>query len=164
MLLSYYYLSPRNAPGGRSSTLRQVLATTGIVIVGGAATLGFVMAGSPFSARPTRLDDRRVDDLTAIHHAIQKMTTARSQSGLKYVHPLPATLEEVAAFQRTQQSGRVLSLADPQTGMPYGYRTTGEKSYELIAMFTAKREKTFNLFWNHPAGEQRYSFDALSPP
>lgn len=166
VILSYYYLTPRSvAAGARPGMLRKVLASTGLVIVLGAASLGFVMAGSPFSARLVRLDERRVTDLREIHQAIQQMMTKReADSTLTMIRSLPATLEEVAEFRRTKQSGRELSLLDPQTGDAYPYRVVDEKSYELCSAFTAERKKTYDLFWNHPAGKHCYSFKVESPP
>lgn len=165
VILSYYYITPRSvATGERSGILRKMLAGTGLVIVFGAVSLGFVMAGSPFSARLVRLDERRVTDLREIHQAIQQMTTERKQDTLTMTRPLPTDLEEVAAFRRTQQSGRELSLLDPQTGDADQYRSTSEKSYELCTTFTVERKKTFDLFWNHPAGKHCYSFKVESPP
>ncbi len=164
VILSYYYLTPRTAASDRPSKLRPLLASAGIVIVVGAATLGFVMAGSPMSARLVRLDDRRVADLREIHQAIQQMTTERKQDAWVTVRPLPTSLEDVAAFRRTKQSGRELSLLDPQSGAAYEFRVTGEKSYELCGTFTAERKKTYELFWNHPAGKHCYSFNTESPP
>lgn len=164
VILSYYYLTPRTAPGDRPSKLRPLLASAGIVIVVGAATLGFVMAGSPFSARLLRLDERRVADLREIHQAIQQMTTERKQDTWVMTRPLPTNLEDVAAFRRTKQSGRELSLLDPQTGAAYELRITGEKTYELCGTFAAERKKSYDLFWNHPAGQHCYSFKVESPP
>ena len=164
VILSYYYLAPRTAESTRPSKLRPMLASAGIVIVVGAVTLGFVMAGSPLSARLVRLDDRRVSDLREIHHAIQQMTTERKQDSWVTKRPLPTTLEEVAEFRRTQQSGRELSLLDPQSGAAYEFRVTGEKTYELCGTFNAERKKTYELFWNHPAGKHCYSFNTESPP
>jgi hypothetical protein len=165
VILSYYYLAPRAADAaGRPSKLRQVLASTGIVIVVGAAALGFVMAGSPISARLRRLDERRVADLREIHQAIQQMTMERKLDAWVMIRPLPTKLEDVAAFRRTKVSGRELSLLDPQSGAPYELRVTGEKTYEMCATFAAERNKTFDLFWNHPAGKHCFAFDAASPP
>ena len=165
VILSYYYITPRRvAAGDRSGVLRKFLASTGLVIVLGAASLGFVMAGSPFSARLVRLDERRVTDLREIQQAIQQMTTERKLGTLTMTRSLPSSLEDVAAFRRTQQTGRELSLLDPQSGDAYQFKVTGEKSYELCSTFTAERKKTYDLFWNHPVGKHCYSFNAESPP
>ena len=92
------------------------------------------------------------------------MTMERKQDAWVLVRPLPTKLEDIAAFQRTRQMVHELSLLDPQSSEPYEYRVTGEKSYELCATFTAERKKTYDLFWNHPAGKHDYSFNAESPP
>ena len=77
---------------------------------------------------------------------------------------LPKTLDEVAAFQRTKEAGRKLDLVDPQTGAKYAYTVTGDKTYELCAGFGLAREMKRDLFWNHPAGQHCFKFDAGSPP
>lgn len=164
VILSYYYLAPRSASGERSHRLRAVLASAGTVIVIGAAALGFVMAGSPFAARLARLDERRVSDLREIHYALQQMTTELKDHKRVLSRPLPSSLEEVAAFRRSQQYGRTLSLSDPETGVAYDYRVTGEKTYELCATFTIERKKTDTLFWNHPASKHCFSFNVETQP
>ena len=167
VVLSYYFLAPRAAAARTSSQrLKQTLGGAALLLVTGSVALGFVMAGSPVSARLRRLDDKRVEDLRAIHRTIQAMV-ARTDANTKTVtviRALPQTLDEVAEFQRTKETGRKLDLTDPQTGQKYTYTVTGDKTYELQATFRLPRERKRDLFWNHPAGQHNFTFNAESPP
>lgn len=167
VVLGYYFLSPRPAAAGqRTNRLRPSLGVAGVLLVVGSVALGFAMAGSPFSARLRRLDEKRVDDLRAIHRAIQQMTTKtdKNTSTVTVIRPLPKTLDEVADYQKKREAGRRLDLADPQTGERYGYTVTGDTTYQLCATFKLARQHKRDLFWNHPAGRHCYKFDAQSPP
>ena len=164
VILAYYYLAPSGVAKGQSGGLRRLLAATGVVIVAGALALGFAMAGSPVTARQYRMDERRVADLRAIQGAIQHMTTKRVNNEIVVTRALPKTLAEVTAYQHTRQAVSALSLADPQTGEKYVFTPTGEKTYELSAEFTLKRDKKQDLFWNHPAGKHVFKFNIQSPP
>jgi hypothetical protein len=169
VVLSYYFLAPGPLQNARKTAgsflhLRRFLAATAIVLVTGAVVLGFSLAGSPATARLQRLDDKRVEDLRAVHRTIQKMVTKRENGTLKVIRALPKSLDEVAKYQQTQQGGRRLELRDPQTGEEYAYAATGEKTYELSARFDLLRERETDLFWNHAAGKQTFSFKAESPP
>ena len=92
------------------------------------------------------------------------MTMERRRGVWEMIRPLPARLDEVAAFRRTKATGGELSLFDPQTGAPYELRVTGEKTYELCATFTTERRKATDLFWNHSASRHCFSFNAEFPP
>jgi hypothetical protein len=165
VVFSYYFLSPRAATKDQPTHyLRRFLVAAALVIVAGSLGLGFTMAGSPFTARLQRLDEKRVNDLRAIHRVIQQMVTKVENGSVKFVQPLPKSLEEVAEYQRTRESGAALDLNDPTTGEKYDYRATGEKTYELCATFEFARDRKYDLFWNHPAGRHCFKFNAESPP
>ena len=165
VVFSYYFLSPRSATKDQPTHyLRQFLVAAALVIVAGSLGLGFTMAGSPFTARLQRLDEKRVNDLRGIHRVIQQMVTKVEYGSVKFVQPLPKSLEEVAEYQRTRESGAALDLSDPTTGEKYDYRATGEKTYELCATFEFARDRKYDLFWNHPAGRHCFKFNAESPP
>lgn len=167
MVLAYYAPSRRSAAQPfLSSGLRRLLASAAVVLVTTAVVLGFTLAGSPETARLRRLDEKRVEDLRAIHQALQRMTTKRDENTktVTMIRALPETLEEVAEYARTKETGRKLDLVDPQTGEKYGYAITGDKTYELSATFALAREKKQTMFWNHPAGGYTFKFHAESPP
>lgn len=163
----YYFFAPRaNTTAKPFLGLRKLACVAAMVLVVSSVVLGFVMAGSPVTARQRRLDEKRVEDLRAIHQTIQGMTTKTDQNTktVTVIRPLPKTLDEVAEFQKTKVIGRRLDLYDPQTGAKYGYIVTGEKTYELQAGFGMARDKKLDMFWNHPAGAYTFKFDAGSPP
>ncbi len=167
LVLSYYLSSLRTASNGQGpNPLRRFLAIAGFLLVATGLGLGFDMAGSPFSARMRRLDDRRVEDLRALHHAVQQMVTKPdiNTNTVTVVRALPKTLDEIADYENTRQSGRKLEVADPETGAKYEYRATGDKTYELSATFDSARERRHELFWNHPAGKHAFKFNAELPP
>jgi hypothetical protein len=160
----YYFLSlrtPGEAEGVIPSKLQRVCAPLAAVIIGTALVWGFIIVGSPFSVRLQKFDDRRVDDLRAIHGAIQRMVIEQADGKVKLKRTLPATLEEIAAYVRSEQNQRELKLHDPQTTEPYSYTVKGERKYELCATFALPRDHKADLFWNHPAARQCFVFDAV---
>jgi hypothetical protein len=167
VVLSYYFLSPRPDTQGRPPhRLRRFPGIVGSLLIAGSVVLGFAMAGSPFKARHQRLDEKRVEDLRAIHRTIQRMVTKTdiTTNTVTVIRALPKTLDEVAGYQATKEAGRRLDVIDPQTGERYTYTVTGEKTYELCATFALPRDKKRDLFWNHRAGSHCYQFSVESPP
>jgi len=133
-----------------------VVASTLVAI---AIVWGFVLAGSPFKTRLQRLDDQRLTDLQDIYREIQALVRDEDEKEtLK--QPLPQTLEEAAGRARY----RKLNLYDPETGEPYRYTRKDETTYELCATFALPRDADREVFWNHAAGEQCFTIDALDPP
>jgi hypothetical protein len=167
VVLSYYVLSPRpGKPRPAALRLRPLVAGLGALLVCGSVALGFAMAGSPVTARLRKLDEKRVEDLRAVHQALQRMVTKTDSDTKKLAldRELPKSLVEVAEYAKTKETGRKLDLEDPQTGEKYVYTVTGDKTYELSAIFSLPREKRQMLFWNHPAGQHSFKFNAESPP
>lgn len=161
----YYLLSLQAAPPEKPSAPRRALTALALVVVAAALVQGFALAGSPQSSRLRRLDERRVNDLQAIHYALQQMVTETGRdNSIKLKRPLPHTLTELAEFQRTRQYARALSLADPATGEPYAYTVTSTTGYQLCAAFSLVRDEKYELFWNHPAGEKCFTFNATQRP
>lgn len=163
-----YFAPARRVPAQPllSTRLRHLVAGAGVVLVATAVVLGFTLAGSPETARLHRLDEKRIEDLRAIHQALQPMVTKRHENTktVSMARALPKTLEEVAEFTRTKEAGHKLNLADPQTGEEYLYTVTSDKTYELSATFALVREKKQTMFWNHPKGKYTFKFNAESPP
>ncbi len=85
--------------------------------------LGFVMAGSPNSARARNADQNRVDSLQQITGALDNYWNANKA--------LPHNLEELSSGQNSY----VQSINDPKTGEVYGYSVVSGMSYELCADF-----------------------------
>ncbi len=109
--------SPRARWGIRAATVAVC-----IVIV-----FGFISAGSPFTQRLIRFDDRRVSDLSELQ---SRIVNYWRQKGM-----LPTSLDDL----KDSISG-FTPPADPETKVPYGYRRTGELSFELCAVFNLPME------------------------
>lgn len=142
---------------------RAALLSLGLLLVGCALCGGFYLVGSPETARLRRIDEHRLESLRDIQRTVQAMMNA-AVDGKKTTRPLPQTLDEIAAFSRSQQYSRELELTDPETGERYGYKPLGTERYELCATFTLRRDGDYDLFWNHPAGRHCYEINWKSPP
>ena len=57
-----------------------------------------------------------------------------------------------------------ISLVDPETGEAYRYAVKTDTTYELCATFSLPRDKSMDVFWNHPAGRHCFLVDALDAP
>jgi hypothetical protein len=139
-----------------------VLASIAVLIVGTALIWGFLIVGSPSSARLQKCDNRRVDDLRAIHGAIQRMVIEQMEGKVRLKRSLPKSLEEVASYVRSEQNQMELSLLDPSTSELYVYRVKSETKYELCGTFALPRDLEGDVFWNHPAGMHCFEFDAVA--
>jgi hypothetical protein len=118
---------------------------------------GFVIAGTPMTARLEQWDERKLDDLQTIRAEIGYIVLEPSESGgrPRLKRPLPKTLEEVvklAEYSRPQ-------IRDPQTGNLYEYEVIDETHFRLCATFNLSRDKAYEVFWNHPAGQHCYVVD-----
>lgn len=125
-----------------------------VVLVG-----GFFIAGTPMTARLEQWDARKLEDLQTIRAEIGYIVREPAESGgrPRIKRPLPKTLEEVvqlAEYSRPQ-------IRDPQTGDPYAYDVIDETHFRLCATFNRPRDKTDEVFWNHPAGPHCYVVDVL---
>ena len=132
-----------------------IAAMVGVAIVG-----GLFLAGSPGKARLARLDDRREVDLQMISRAVDVYWSQNQE--------LPMDLDQLS-----QERGvRVRSIRDPGTAEPYEYRTTGERSYQLCAIFDQEDERpeerhpseplaTGERFWTHDAGRVCFPVEAM---
>ncbi len=125
----------------------RVLARAGAVLTLVVIVTGLVFAGSPREERQRQLDDRRVEDLSAIATAID-MSYGENRR-------LPGSILEVMHFRMANVSAD----RDPATNAPYEYRALDSLRYELCATFdradTAVVARPFPMgsrFWNHGAG------------
>ncbi len=107
---------------------------------------GFFIAGSPFKQRQIRFDRERVSHLQGIQWQIVNFWQQKER--------LPAALDEL----RDPISGYNPPV-DPETGAPYEYRSGGELSFELCAVFNLAGEENFDGL--RPAEP---AFDPLGKP
>jgi hypothetical protein len=86
-----------------------------------------------------RTDAKRISDLTEISRTVDGFVNHNGR--------LPASLDEVS-----------VSMRDPHTGQPYGYRLKDQRSYELCADFDRSTgvspQFSAGHFWSHPSGMQ----------
>ncbi|CAN5309515.1 hypothetical protein BH11PSE14_BH11PSE14_11240 [soil metagenome] len=120
-----------------------------------AAVIAAIFAmGTPAQQRQVRLDDRRVQDLIDVADAVRTEFKSKSR--------LPSSLSELAA-----KPGVRLVIADPVTGKPYEYASTGQHSFRLCADFvtdTAVTPSFRNEYgsdaWHHGRGRQCFEREA----
>lgn len=98
------------------------LALVASVVVAVALVAAFLVMGSPAEQRATQLDARRVQDLQRLVNGIEAHARVHDA--------LPPALATLSA-----QPGSRWPATDPATGDPYGYQTTGPRSYRLCAVF-----------------------------
>jgi hypothetical protein len=128
----------------------KALALGATIIVVATIIAGLIAIGSPQTQRRHMLDERRIEDLSAIVRAMPGYWDKN--------HALPPDLAALA-----KQPGLHLHLSDPETGAGYEYATTAEKSFRLCAAFAAESaDQSQGLHdqvpaWLHGAG--RYCFE-----
>lgn len=122
-------------PAGRPLAL----ALSAVVLL--AVGAGLNLIGSPAKARQHALDDRRVSDLRETKYQVFSYWRARGV--------LPATLDSLSPIGSDS-----LAYRDPETGAPYGYRVTGDSTYDLCAVFSYPSQGGYGVDpFRHPAGE-----------
>ena len=133
-------------PGGGG-----LLLGAATVVVVAAVVAGFFALGSPGDERVRQLDQRRLDDLREIANAVQLAVDDSA-------HGLPDSLTSPIVLRYVQRG-----VKDPLTGVPYGYRVTGPRTFELCATFQASLEDGdsygMDRNWNHPVGPACFQFD-----
>lgn len=126
---------------------QRVAAVGSIVAVVAAVVAALWLLGSPGEQRLLRLDERRVADLRQLALTITARWNER--------HVLPGGVAELV-------DGRYLSVVpvDPSRRVPYEYRATAERRFELCATFDrAARARDASDFWYHDAGHRCFAFD-----
>ena len=135
----------------RSLSPRQMYAGLAIGAVVAVITGALLVVGSPYVARQQQLDAQRTRDLLTITHTVDRFLERHGR--------LPGSLEELAADPQS-----VVRTRDPEGQDAYGYRATGDRTYEVCATFslgaTAADNESVNRFWSHDAGRKCYALEA----
>ena len=126
-----------------------------VAIVAVVATLvaAFMVMRSPGEQRKVSLDQRRIQDLVQLDHAIDAYALVHDA--------LPADLATLA-----RQPGSLLPTADPVTGAAYGYEPGADRHYRLCAVFDTDTALTNDAMsygpasWTHGAG--RHCFERVA--
>jgi type II secretory pathway pseudopilin PulG len=126
-----------------------VLASAAVAVVVIAIVAGLVLVGSPGEQRLRRIDQRRVADLQRLASVLDTYYYANDA--------LPPTLEPLVDGRRLSAVPR-----DPSTDAVYTYRPTGDRAYELCAVFDRPSDGLdpfpYDVFWSHDGGEKCFSF------
>ncbi len=149
----------------KSSSIHSRYLWSSVVLTALFVVYGIFIVGSPMQGRAEKFDEQRISDLRAIQNEILNVVYGEARgvpvpaipAGTKVLpKPLPKDLETVAANALYQK----LRISDPETSAPYMYTINGS-SFELCATFALTRDLGYDIFWNHPAGEHCFEFDAL---
>jgi hypothetical protein len=161
---TYYLLSLRLPAAGPGATrLHRSFGGAAGALVLVTLVWGFVLAGSPAVERVRKLDERRIEDLQAIHDEIVNLSLgdarAEPPDERRLQRPLPRTLEELAQSARHRRP----DIVDPETGEPYEYIVLDETRFRLCATFRLERNEKSEPVWNHASGRHCFELDALRP-
>ena len=135
-----------SASAARAAPILRALAIAAVVVV--VATVGYsiYVIGTPVQQRQIRLDEQRIEDLRSISRNVDRY--------YEFNGAMPANLFDLQGPQYSVQS-----IADPDTGRPYGYHLVGGVDYELCAVFNAEspeRQDEHRPFsesiWDHGPG------------
>jgi hypothetical protein len=127
-----------------------------IGVVAASVVGGLMLIGPPSTQRIRRLDARRVSDLQGIARTLDLYWTRHKA--------LPTELGALAKEGGWEVAGR-----DPESGLSYPYRLTGEKSFELCATFAMELVDQFRVpiestsrvgMWAHGRGAQCFALEA----
>ena len=135
----------------RSRISPAALALAALVIA--AVATGLWVIESPAQARMRRIDSRRVEDLRHASGSINFHS--------RTVGRLPAAIGDLA-----QPPDAAERYRDPVSGEPYEYRPTGDRTYDLCAVFARpsageRYGAVAGFVWDHPSG--RHCFHCTAP-
>ena len=123
-------------------------------LIGGAAAVIVVVATLltwPWSVVGRSPDQRRIDDLQRLSHAIDVFRARQ--------HVLPASLARLPI-----EPAAPVHTYDPITNRPYDYRPLGPLAYELCARFDAAGPDEGRDFWWHDGGRYCFSLETRESP
>ncbi|MFM8944547.1 MAG: DUF5671 domain-containing protein [Actinomycetota bacterium] len=157
----WYYLEDLRGLWRRNATAARATGIGAAALIVVTVLGGFLVIGSPMTQRLYRLDAQKVSDLQVIQ---SQLLYAYYQAKRELPPTLDALDDPTMGFQVP---------VDQETGEPYGYRVTGDLSFQLCATFNeASRERqgaprfaeggVTNDTWRHDAGE--YCFDRTVDP
>lgn len=130
----------------RGQVISGLLTVTALAAIVAALRL----LGPPSEERARRLDERRVQDLTAISASVDLYWTRHTA--------LPRSIDDL----RPESTVNV-RWADPATNGSYEYRPLDAHRYELCAAFDRDSRDSnpqVTTFWSHHAGRQCFQREA----
>ena len=151
-IFGYYLWDMRQAEdeaagsAARAAPVLRALVIAAVVVV--VVTVGYsiYVIGTPVQQRQIRLDEQRIEDLRSISRNVDRY--------YEFNGAMPANLFDLQGPQYSVQS-----IADPDTGRPYGYHLVGGVDYELCAVFNTEsperqdeRRPFSESIWDHGPG------------
>lgn len=154
MIFGYYLWDLRRSAEATANNRSKTFAIVAMVIVLASVIGGFLIMGSPATQRKVVFDEQKITDMMGIQWQI-----------ISYWQRKQTLPTELGLLNDSLNNFRVPT--DPQTNQPYGYRKTGNNSFELCADFnldSATSNKTIPIApfgdqnnWNHPAGRSCFN-------
>ncbi|MBI1984690.1 MAG: hypothetical protein HYS60_01095 [Candidatus Wildermuthbacteria bacterium] len=159
-IFGYYFYDLKRKEGdafpGLAKALAGIAAALVIIFVG----YGIFLTGTPGQQRAWQFDQRRVSDLQQISYAVDAYWESNEA--------LPESFEDL----KSQSYYYIQSVTDPKTKIAYEYRTLGDKTYELCAVFETDSSQQAVRFkaevpfseeaWGHGAGRTCFAREAQS--
>ena len=128
-----------------SRSAKLFLAACVLVLVG-VSLLAAGIIRSPAEMRRVKTDAVRVSDLRLISREAEDFWREKAR--------FPQSLAELAGT-----SGGHIPLFDPETEKPYGYRVTGERSFEVCADFVTSNRKRQDRSYGYVYGVNNWRHD-----
>lgn len=128
----YYGWSLKQTEQNNKNMFMRLFTWAAVAAISVAIIAGFFFIGSPFAERERQFDQQRVDTLSSIQIQIISYWQRKQQ--------LP---ENLAALQN-DISGYIAPV-DPESGLEYEYRITGDRSFELCATFLTNSSEEVQL-------------------
>jgi hypothetical protein len=118
----YYYLASLHGRWEKEEKVSKIIAGGVSLVVLVAVISGFFLIGSPHHQRLVRFDETKVNDLENIQWQIV--------SYWQQHEVLPATLGDIS-----NSLNNFIVPVDPESKESYSYQVTGDRSFELCAVF-----------------------------
>ncbi len=119
---------------------QKILAIVVSTMIGAAIIYGFIVAGSPGTARQVQFDRQRLSDLRQISQSVQHYANDKGE--------LPVDLALLINDPKYVRSFGIYT--DKETGNDYEYRLIDETHYELCAVFFASSDEQDDKYYREP--------------
>lgn len=143
-VFGYYLYDMRKTFSAESKNRTTLIVSLACVLVFGSLITGFIIVGSPMTARAMRFDVERTNDLSTIQWQVINFW---QQKGA-----LPVNMSDL----NDSISGFAIPV-DPETGKSYVYETTSDLGFKLCADFALAAPENQSQVrgtenWQHGAG------------
>ena len=119
---------------------QKILAIAVSTMIGAAIIYGFIVAGSPSTARQIKLDGQRLGDLRQMSQTIQRYAKDKGE--------LPIDL--ALLIDDPQYTHILGNYTDQETGNDYEYQLIDKTHFELCAVFFASSDEQDDRYYREP--------------